>query len=343
MSKKVIIGMSGGVDSSVAAYLLKEQGYEVIGVCMQMLTGEQNDIEDARKVAQTIGIEFRVHSICEEFEKEIMDTFVAEYMKGRTPNPCCICNRQIKWKALLDIANEVEADYVATGHYARIVELANGRYTVCNSATATKDQTYVLCRLSQDQLIRTIMPIGEYEKEQVREIAGKIGIDVANKPDSQDICFIKNNDYSSFIKDKISEHVIGNFVDKEGNVLGEHKGIYGYTIGQRKGLGIALGKPAYVSEIRVDTNEVVIGDEDVIFTTTLTAQDINYMGADSIKEGDRFLGRIRYAHKGDMCTVTEISGDKISLEFDNPVRAITPGQSVVLYDGPYVMAAAVIC
>jgi len=343
MNKKVIIGMSGGVDSSVAAYLLKEKGYEVIGVCMQMLPGENDDVEDARKVAENIGIEFRVHSICEEFEKEIMDTFVAEYMKGRTPNPCCVCNRQIKWSALLDLANEIGADFVATGHYARVDKLNNGRYTVCNSQTATKDQTYVLCRLSQEQLSKTIMPIGDYEKSQVREIAAKIGIDVANKPDSQDICFIKNNDYASFIKDKITTDVTGNFVDKEGNVLGGHKGIYSYTIGQRKGLGIALGKPAYVSEIRIDTNEVVIGDEDAIFTTTLTADNINLMGADSLREGDRFLGRIRYAHKGEMCTVKEVLDDIIKLEFDKPVRAITPGQSVVLYDGEYVMAAAVIC
>lgn len=343
MGKKVVAGMSGGVDSSVAAYLLKEQGYEVIGVYLQTLEKKGKDIEDAERVAGTLGIPFHVIKVCEQFDSEVIDAFVAEYKNGRTPNPCCICNAKIKWKILIEWALENGADYIATGHYARIDRLPNGRYAVCNSVTAKKDQTYALCNLSQEQLAHTIMPVGEYEKKEVRRIAKQIGIDVAGKPDSQDICFIPDNDYASFIRDITGlECARGNFVDIEGNVLGEHKGIFCYTIGQRKGLNLSMGKPVYVNKIAPDTNEVVVGDEDVIFSTTLEAGNINYMGAESIKAGDRFMAKIRYAHAGEMCMVTYADSNIIRLRFDNPVRAVTPGQAVVMYSGPYVMAGAVI-
>lgn len=343
MGKKIVVGMSGGVDSSVAAYLLKEQGYEVIGVSLQMLEKTGKDIEDAECVARTLGIPFHIIKVCEQFGREVVDAFVSEYMNGRTPNPCCICNAKVKWKILLEWALENGAEYIATGHYARIDRLPNGRYAVCNAAAAKKDQTYALCNLSQEQLAYTIMPVGEYEKEDVREIAAKIGIDVADKPDSQDICFVPGSDYATFIKNKTGlECAVGNFVDTEGNILGEHKGIFCYTIGQRKGLNLSMGKPVFVNKIVPETNEVVVGDEDVIFTTTLEAGNINLMGAESIKPDDRFMAKIRYAHAGEMCTVTYVGKDVIRLNFDNPVRAVTPGQAVVLYNGPYVMAGAVI-
>lgn len=343
MPKKVVIGMSGGVDSSVAAYLLKKNGYEVIGVSMLMQENNNDGAEDARKVAEKLGIEFYTPEFYKEFDQAVIETFVDEYMHGRTPNPCCLCNRQIKWEALMQWAKSLGAEYVATGHYARVDKLSNGRYAICNSATATKDQTYALCRLKQDQLEHTIMPLGDYKKEDIRRIAADIGIEVANKPDSQDICFIPDNDHAAFIQRRTGiDNFEGNFVDTEGNILGKHKGIFRYTIGQRKGLGIALGKHIFVNKIRTETNEVIVGDEDIIFTKELMADDINYMGAESLKEGERYLAKIRYAHKGEMCTVKACNDGILSLEFDNPVRAITPGQSVVLYDGDYVMASGII-
>lgn len=343
MAKRVVIGMSGGVDSSVAAYLLKKKGYEVIGVSMRMQENNEAEAEDAGKVAEQLGIEFYTPEFYEEFDREVVAVFVDEYIHGRTPNPCCLCNRQIKWEALMTWAKTLKADYVATGHYARVDRLHNGRYAICNSVTAKKDQTYALCRLKQEQLEHTLMPLGDYEKDEIRSIAHEIGIEVADKPDSQDICFIPDNDHASFIKRRTGiDNCEGNFVDASGNIVGKHKGIFCYTIGQRKGLNIAMGKPVYVNEIRTETNEVVIGDEDIIFKSELTADNINYMGAESLESGERYLAKIRYAHKGQMCTVKACENDKLSLEFDNPVRAITPGQCVVLYDGDYVMASAII-
>ena len=261
--KKVVIGMSGGVDSSVAAYLLKEQGYEVIGVNMDVWQGEQ---EDARTVADSLGIKYAVYDYKKQFKREVVDYFVEEYMAGRTPNPCNMCNRRIKWDCLLNAAKDFGAEYIATGHYARIDKLSNGRYAICNSVTATKDQTYALCNLTQEQLAHTLMPIGEYEKDKVREIAKEIGIHIADKADSQDICFIPDGDYAAFISENIDKDIeSGDFVDKTGKKLGTHKGIIHYTIGQRKGLNLPMGHPVFVTEIRPDTNEVVIGEnEDIL-------------------------------------------------------------------------------
>ena len=349
--------MSGGVDSSVAAYLLKEQGYDVIGVTMQMFfdddeyivqknggCGGKTAIEDARSVAEILDIPFHVISFRDEFKKDVMDYFVGEYQNARTPNPCVHCNRCIKFEALLNKAKELGAEYIATGHYARIDKLDNGRYSIKTSVTATKDQTYVLYGLTQEQLSRTIMPIGEYTKEEIRSIAeNKLGMNIANKPDSQDICFVPDGDYVGFIN-RLSktEPVPGNFVDKDGNVLGRHKGIIYYTVGQRKGLNLAMGHPVFVVEIRPDTNEVVIGENDDIFKTTVCASKVNNMSIDNFDTEVRALGKIRYAHKGAMCTVKKIDEDTIECIFDEPQRAITPGQSLVLYDGDYVMGGGTI-
>ena len=338
--KKVVVGLSGGVDSSVAAYLLKEQGYEVIGVNLNVWQGEQSD---AKAVAECLGIQYHVYDYREEFKKEVVAYFIEEYMAGRTPNPCNMCNRRIKWNCLLEAAKDFGAEYIATGHYARIDKVEGERYAICNSVTATKDQTYALCNLTQEQLSKTIMPVGSYEKSKIREIAESINLPVASKADSQDICFIPDGDYASFIREMGSLNIEpGHFVDMEGNILGTHKGITDYTIGQRKGLNLAMGHPVFVVDIDEEKNQVVIGESEDLFTTRVIAKDFNYMAVASMKPGDEFVGKIRYAHKGTKCTVVNTWEDKVEIEFEEPVRAITPGQNLVLYKGEYVAGGGII-
>lgn len=350
--EKVIVGLSGGVDSSVAAYLLKEQGYEVIGVTMQIWQpaydevgcGTIEAVEDARKVAKSLDIPYHVLNFQETFQKEVMDYFTKEYLHGRTPNPCVMCNRKVKWEALLDRAREFGADYIATGHYARVEQLGNGRYAIKKSVTATKDQTYALYNLTQEQLAHTLMPVGEYEKNQVREIAEKMGIPVAAKKDSQDICFIPDNDYAGFLERQAGPQKPGNFVSVDGKVLGQHKGIIHYTIGQRKGLGIAFGHPVFVCAIRPDTNEVVLGEAEDVFTNELDADQLNFMAVPDLAIGQsiELMAKIRYSHAGDICKVTRTGDDTIHCDFPKKVRAVTPGQAVVFYQGDYVAGGAVI-
>ncbi len=346
--EKVIIGMSGGVDSSVAAYLLKEQGYDVIGVTMHIWQEEnsKNGLkaeEDAKRVANSIGIEHHVLHFEEEFRKKVVDYFIQEYLSGKTPNPCNACNRFIKWECLLKAAKDLGASYVATGHYARIDKLRNGRYAICNSVTAKKDQTYALYNLTQEQLAYTIMPVGAYEKDDIRKIATDIGLDVASKADSQDICFIPDGDYATFIRNNCDKKIEeGNFVDKTGKILGKHKGITNYTIGQRKGLNLAMGHPVFVTGVDVKNNQVIIGDNEDLFTKRVNAVNFNYMAVEKMEIGQRFVGKIRYAHKGDWCTVIEASENHVVVEFDEPVRAITKGQALVLYEGDYVAGGGTI-
>ncbi|GFI47427.1 tRNA-specific 2-thiouridylase MnmA [Lachnospiraceae bacterium] len=362
MKKKVVVGMSGGVDSSVAALLLLEGGFEVIGVTMETGISTENGVskeacqgegnkgccgvsavEDAREVARTLGIPHYVMNFKKEFRENVVDYFIEEYLQGRTPNPCIACNRYVKWEALLNRSLAMGADYIATGHYARVGKLANGRFALRSSVTAGKDQTYALYSLSQRQLSRTLMPVGDYNKEEIRKLAEKNHLPVAHKPDSQDICFIPQGDYGAFIRQQVPGRVpgAGNFVSREGKVLGTHKGITHYTIGQRKGLGLAMGHPVFVSEIRPGTNEVVVSDTDV-YQSQLSCHKLNFMGMEGLPEPQRLLAKVRYAHKGEWCRAERTGADEIRCIFEKPVRAVTPGQAVVFYEGEYVMGGGVI-
>ncbi|HIG0360068.1 tRNA 2-thiouridine(34) synthase MnmA [Clostridium sporogenes] len=354
MKKKVLVGMSGGVDSSVAAYLLKEQGYEVIGVTMQIWQDDEEFIEkeggccslsavaDARRVANKIGIPFYVMNFKDAFKRNVIDYFVDEYMEGRTPNPCIACNKFIKFSSFLDKAMAMGIDYVATGHYA-IIEKQKDRYIIKKSEDDKKDQTYALYNLTQFQLERTLMPCGQYKKSEIREIAKNIGLRVYNKKDSEEICFIPDNDHGRYIKNRFPNKVRqGNFVDKQGNVLGKHKGIVYYTIGQRKGLGIAFGKPMYVVDINPFKNEVVLGSIEDLLNTELVAKDINYIPFDTLKEPMEVEAKIRYSQIPSKAIITPIDDGRVRVNFHEKQRAITKGQSVVFYKDDLLIGGGII-
>ena len=339
--EKIVVGMSGGVDSAVAAYLLKEAGYEVIGVTLRTWQADDGsesrccDIDDARDVSNKLGIRYIPINCTQCFQKNVVEPFTKEYLRGLTPNPCIECNRYVKWDKLLYYAKVVGADKIATGHYANIIKLDNGRYTVKTAKYADKDQTYMLYKLTQTQLEATLMPLGDLSKSEVRQIAEDAGLPVASKPDSQEVCFITNGSYADHIEKNAPPEYKrgGDFVDTSGAVLGRHKGIVHYTVGQRKGLGIALGYPTYVKEIRADKNEVVIGDEQSLYSTRINCRDVNLMSvAETCKdEKIKCIVRIRYHHKGQTASV-EIKEDGIAaIVFDEPVRAAAPGQSAVFY------------
>ena len=302
-------------------------------------------VEDARRVAQTIGIRHYVMNFKKEFKEHVMDYFVSEYLQGRTPNPCIACNRYVKWESLLQRSLSIGADYIATGHYARIEQLPNGRYAICNSVTSAKDQTYALYNLTQEQLSRTLMPVGNYHKDEIRAMAENIGLVVAHKKDSQEICFVPDKDYAAFIDQHADTKVEpGNFVDIEGNILGHHKGITHYTIGQRRGLNIAAGKRIFVQQIRPETNEVVLGSNESLFTNVVRAENINFMAEADLLPGQEWeaVGKIRYNHKGTPCRVKRVGEDRLECYFEEPVRAVTPGQALVLYKGDYVLGGGTI-
>ena len=355
--KKVIVGMSGGVDSSVAAMLLKKQGYDVIGVTMQIWQDEEtavqeenggccglSAVDDARRVADQLEIPYYVMNFKKEFKDWVMDDFVQEYFRGRTPNPCIRCNRYVKWEALLHRSLAIGGDYIATGHYAKVVQLENGRYTL-KKAPSRKDQTYALYNLTQEQLSKTIMPVGDYTKDEIRRMADEIGLAVASKPDSHDICFIPDGNYQKFLYEYTGKKLPqGNFVDQSGKVIGVHQGITHYTIGQRKGLNLSMGHPVFVTEIRPETNEVVIGENKDVFKSSLVASDVNWMSIPDPAPGEkvRVHAKVRYAHQGADATVYMTEDGNLICEFDEPQRAITPGQALVMYDGDYVVGGGVI-
>ncbi|MBO4896677.1 MAG: tRNA 2-thiouridine(34) synthase MnmA [Clostridia bacterium] len=334
--------MSGGVDSAVAAYLLKEQGHEVVGVTLRTWVASDGsegrccEIDDARAVSYKIGIPYYALNCLSEFQEKVIKPFTEDYIKGLTPNPCTGCNKKIKWDKMLSAAKVIEADFIATGHYARIIKLQNGRYTVQKSLHSEKDQSYMLYGLSQEQLKKTLMPLSKLSKKDVREIAKKAGIPVAEKADSQEICFVIDGGYADFIKENAEGEIQGggSFVDENGNVLGRHKGIIHYTVGQRKGLDLALGYPAYVKEIRADKNEVVVSSEDALYTDRIFVRDVNFMGIEPLNTGERIncKVKIRYHHAGENAEIKPAGDGKVKIEFEKPVRAATPGQAAVFYD-----------
>lgn len=359
-SKKVMVGMSGGVDSSVAAALLLERGYDVIGVTMHVweetatTQGQDNErddaccslsaVEDARRVADKLNIPHYVMNFKDIFKNKVIDYFIDEYLKGRTPNPCIACNKYIKFGVLLDKALSMGIDYVATGHYARVeYNEDNNRFLLKKAVTKEKDQSYALYNLSQDKLSKVLLPIGNYVKDEVRTLAKKYGLAVASKPDSQEICFIQDNDYVKFINKMVEEDMKpGYFIDTNGNILGEHKGIVNYTVGQRKGLGITFGKPMFVVKINSEKNQVVLGEGNEVFSRELIATDINYIAIDNLNDTIKIDAKIRYSAKEAPAALYPLEYGKVKVVFDYAQRAITPGQSIVFYDKDIVVGGGII-
>lgn len=339
---KVIVGMSGGVDSAAAACLLKQAGHDVIGITLRTwlsADGQEGrccEIDDARKAAWTLGIRYWAWNCISEFRNQVITPFLDDYIHGLTPNPCTRCNRYVKWDKMLYLTKVFDADFIATGHYASVVKLPNGRYTVQKALHAEKDQTYMLYRLTQEQLAATLMPLGGISKQEAREIARQAGLSVADKADSQEICFVTDGNYADFIRENAGALAPGegSFVDESGTVLGRHKGIIHYTVGQRKGLGLALGYPAYVKEIRPDRNEVVIGKEEELYRTCITVRDIHFMSIFPLNKGEvlRCRAKVRYHHKEQPACLEMIDEDNMRVNFDRPVRAAAPGQAAVFYD-----------
>lgn len=356
MNKKAIIAMSGGVDSSVAAYLMKEKGFECIGATMKLFQNEDvdvsrensccslNDVEDARSVAYSLGMPYYVFNFSERFRENVLERFVNAYENGRTPNPCIDCNRYLKFEKLFSRARELQYDYVVTGHYAHIdYDEITGRYLLRKAVDPAKDQSYVLYSLTQEQLAHVQFPLGGMNKSEVRKIAEEQGFINARKHDSQDICFVQNGSYGDFIENYTGKtYPEGNFIDRDGNILGTHKGIIRYTIGQRKGLGLALKEPMYVMAVDSEANTVTLGRNEDLFTKTLTAKDINLISVSRIEKPMRVKAKVRYRHQEQWATVEQVDDDTIRLNFDEPQRAITAGQAVVLYDGDLVVGGGTI-
>ena len=343
--KKILLGMSGGVDSTVAAYLLKKDGWEVVGATLDLLPcTDAAMLESAKKAADDLGIEHYVLSFKDEFQKCVTDNFTSEYLCGRTPSPCIECNRHIKFGAMMKAAEDMGIEYIATGHYARVeYDGEKNRYILKKAACIAKDQSYMLYTLSQKQLSKVAFPLQNLSKDEVRAIAREIGLDVAEKKDSQEICFIPDDDYIGFLSENVSFlPTEGEFVDTEGNVLGKHQGIHRYTVGQRKGLGIAFGKPMFVVGIDAEKNQVILGESGSEYSNSLIADKVNLIPLDKIENPIKAEIKVRYGNKIYNGTVFPYGENSVRVEFDTPARAVTPGQSVVFYDGDTVIGGGVI-
>ena len=354
MNNKAVIAMSGGVDSSVAAYLMKQRGFDCIGVTMKLFANEDigvsrqhsccslDDVEDARSVAYSLDMPYYVFNFSDRFETDVIDRFIHAYENGITPNPCIDCNRYLKFDKLYMRAKELDRDYVVTGHYARVEKGGNGRYLLKKALDDTKDQSYVLYCLTQEQLSHTIFPLGEMRKSQAREIAESQGFINARKADSQDICFVQNGSYADFIEQYTGKNYPdGDFLDTEGNVIGRHKGVIRYTVGQRKGLGIAAHEPLYVKAVNPISNTVTLSYNDGLYSSVVKAGDINLISVPEIKGEMRVKAKVRYRHTEQWATVTQ-NGDTLTAVFDEPQRAVTCGQALVLYDGDIVVGGGTI-
>lgn len=353
-NKKVMIGMSGGVDSSVAAFLLQKESLEVIGATMKLYNNEDidfvsektccslDDVLDAKSVCARLGIRHYTLNMTDDFKKEVIERFISAYQSGFTPNPCIDCNRYMKFSKMLHKAQELDIDYVATGHYARI-EKQGDRYILKKAVDLSKDQSYVLYSLTQEQLKVTKFPLGNYTKQQVREIAEENGFVNARKHESQDICFVPDGDYSKFIEYYTGKtYPCGDFVDMNGKRLGEHKGIIRYTIGQRRGLGLALPASMYVVEKDVDNNKVILGFNDDLFKKEVNVKNISFTACEGLDKPERLCAKIRYNQKEQPATVTQTDENHFTIVFDEPQRAITKGQAAVLYDGDTVVGGGTI-
>ncbi len=339
MDKTVAVAMSGGVDSSLTAALLLERGFNVFGVTM--LLDDDKNISDARKVCEHLGIRHHVADFREIFRAKVENYFVAEYLKGRTPNPCVRCNREIKFGALFDFAEELGADFLSTGHYARII-FEDGRFKLNKAVDIRKDQSYVLYNLTAAKLAKILLPLGEFTKDKTRVLAAELRLPVAHKPDSQEICFVPDDDYKKFIASREpSAQALqeGEIVDAGGKVLGHHQGVANYTIGQRKGLGIAAPQPLYVTRLDVAKGQVIVDTNEKLFANTLTARDVHWIYKPTLPK--TLQAKIRYGSRVAACTVDEAE-NFLRMTFAEPQRAITPGQSVVFYDGEEVLGGAVI-
>jgi len=355
MSKKVMVAMSGGVDSSVAALLLKEQGYEVCGATLKLFANEDicaksktccslSDVADARSVAYRLGFDHFVFNFAPQFQKEVMERFARGYAEGETPNPCIDCNRFIKFGKLLERARMLDQDYIATGHYAKIVyDEKSGRYILKKGKDLTKDQTYVLYGMTQEELSRTLFPLGDLTKEEVRRIAAENGLVNAEKPDSQDICFVQDGDYAGFLEKVMGvENAKGDFLDTKRNVIGRHKGFINYTIGQRKGLGMSFGQPKYVVDKDKETKAVILGDYEELFSQGLIARDVNFIAIEDLQEPMNVTAKTRYKQKEAPAVIYPMEDGKVLLRFLEKQKAITPGQAVVFYQDDTVVGGGTI-
>jgi len=348
---KVLLAMSGGVDSSVAAYLLKQSGHDLTGAMMKLYSDDDipashrqkgccsvEDAEDARSVAHSLDIPFFVFNFTDTFAQQVMDRFADAYSRGQTPNPCIDCNRFMKFERFIRRAHEMECNHISTGHYARVEKDCTGRHLLKTGRDHTKDQSYVLYAMTQAQLSKTLLPLGELTKEEVREIAECQGFINAKKRDSQDICFAPDGDYAGFIARHTGNPMKkGHFINKEGHILGQHSGIIHYTIGQRKGLGISAPEPLFVLALDAQNNTVTLGASEDLYSKTLTANDINLIPFDKLDGQLKVTAKIRYSQPAQSATLWQLDDDTIKIEFDTPQRAITPGQAVVMYDGDVVV------